>query len=341
MTSRAVLVIVALAAAIAPMPAGVVERVYSNGLYPPLQAAVTSATNLIPVAVLDVCAGAMLAAGIVVFVRRVRQRGISAGLQWAAGSLAVLAAVLYLWFLAMWGLNYRRMPMETKLDYDRVRVTREGAVRLAGEAVSRVNRLYGAAHAQAASDEALFSVFVETISTLGGSRVVVAGVTKRSLLTHYFRRAAIDGMTDPFFLEIIVVPDLLPFERPSVLAHEWAHLAGYADESEANFVAWLGCLRGDSLAQYSGWLAIYEQAGRVLTRDEHRMLMLDPGPRADLAASAARYRRSSPVVREGARVVYDKYLRANRIPEGIESYAAALRLMLGTRFDDQWRPERR
>ena len=32
-------------------------------------------------------------------------------------------------------------------------------------------------------------------------------------------------------------PDLLPFERPFVLAHEWAHLAGHADEAEASAVA--------------------------------------------------------------------------------------------------------
>ena len=50
-------------------------------------------------------------------------------------------------------------------------------------------------------------------------------------------------MTVPVFLEVILNPDLLPVEKPFVLAHEWAHLAGYADESEANFVAWLACCR--------------------------------------------------------------------------------------------------
>ena len=59
-------------------------------------------------------------------------------------------------------------------------------------------------------------------------------------------------MTVPVFLEIILNPDLLPVEQPSVLAHEWAHLGGYADESEANFIAWIACVRsGDPAAQYS------------------------------------------------------------------------------------------
>ena len=52
----------------------------------------------------------------------------------------------------------------------------------------------------------------------------------------------------------------------------------------------------------------------------------------------ARYARSSPVVREAARGVYDEYLRANRVAEGIGSYDAVLRLMVGTRFDEGWAP---
>jgi hypothetical protein len=174
---------------------------------------------------------------------------------------------------------------------------------------------------------------------LGASRGAVPGTPKRSLLSFYFRWAAIDGMTDPFFLEIIVNSDLLQIERPFVIAHEWAHLAGYADESEANFVAWLTCLRGDALAQYSGWLAAYEHAVRALPRDVRRGLTpIGPGPRSDFQAMAARYARSSPVVREAAHDVYDSYLKANRVQEGIASYDAVVRLMLGTRFGPGWTP---
>ena len=44
----------------------------------------------------------------------------------ALGGVAVAgAAVLYLVFLGLWGLNYRRVPLEHKLDYEPSRVTRE------------------------------------------------------------------------------------------------------------------------------------------------------------------------------------------------------------------------
>jgi len=138
-------------------------------------------------------------------------------------------------------------------------------------------------------------------------------------------------MTNPLFLEVILNPDLLPFERPDVLAHEWGHLAGYADESEASFVAWLACLRGDALAKYSGWLAAYRRTVNGLPRPMHAQLPpLDAGPRADLQAIAVRLGRASPALSGAARGVYDSYLKANRIQEGIENYDAVIQLILGT-----------
>jgi hypothetical protein len=149
-------------------------------------------------------------------------------------------------------------------------------------------------------------------------------------------------MTNPYFLEIIINPDVLPVERPFVVAHEWGHLAGYANEEEASFVAWLTCIRGDAAAQYSGWLAAYQHAIAALPRAERgNTKPLDDGPRQDLQAIAARFDRSSPLVRRAARGVYDEYLRANRVAEGIASYDAVVRLMIGTRFDPHWKPRPR
>ena len=85
------------------------------------------------------------------------------------------------------------------------------------------------------------------------------GRLKRTLFGPYFRWTGVDGMVDPFGLEVLVNPDLLPWERPFVAAHEWAHLAGFADEAEASFVGWLDlsarrCRRSSTAAgsTYSG-----------------------------------------------------------------------------------------
>jgi hypothetical protein len=329
---RAGVVLAAAAAAAIPLPARLVETWYSGRFYPSLQHVVTPAANAVPFALLDAAVAAILVALVLVFWRRVRARGLVHGMASTVVTLVTITAALVLVFFVFWGFNYRRLPLQEKLDYDARRVTRDGAIALGTHAVAEVNRLYPAAHdpgASRARDGA--AAFDQAQRILGSAKTAVPGVPKRSLLERYFRAAAVDGMTNPFFLEIIVNPDTLSFERPFVVMHEWAHLAGYANEAEANFVAWLGCTQGDAMAQYSGWLAIFEHVAASLPRPDRAALTatLADGPRRDLQASAARYARSSPIVRDTARGAYDAYLRANRVREGVASYSEVVRLMLG------------
>jgi hypothetical protein len=334
------LVLVALAAAIVPAPAAVVERVYSRGLYAWLQPFVTAASSLLPLALLDVALGGLAAAGLIVLVRRWRAGGAVRALGRTLVSAVIAAAAVYLWFLVLWGLNYQRIPLEEKLAYDASRVTRAHAEQLAGEAVARVNAL-SPSSAAPVDEHALRTAFLGVARRLGAHGETRVARPKYSLVSWYLRYAAIDGFTNPLFLEIILHPDLLPFERPFVLAHEWAHLAGYADEAEANFVAWLTCVRGTPAAQYSGWLVALQHLAGRLPGDTRRAIsaQLSPAVIADLAAASERIGRSSPTVRTAARGAYDAYLRAHRVDEGIASYGAVVRLMLGATLDGEWNPE--
>ncbi len=284
-----------------------------------------------PIAVLDVAAGLLLVMLAFRFRRNLKTAGFIGALWRGLTGAVTLAATLYLVFLLMWGLNYRRVPLESKIQFDAGRITHEALRQLGDRAVANVNATVNAAHAVAADDAALQKGFATAQQMLGTSRSAIPGIPKRSVLGFYFRQAAIAGMTDPFFLEIILNPDTLEIERPFVLAHEWAHLAGYANEAEASFVAWLTCLQGDALAQYSAWLSMYEQVWWALPEAERATLAakLDARPREDLQAINARRATSSPIVRNAARDAYDTYLRANRVAEGIASYEGVVRLILG------------
>ena len=332
-------IVVALLGLAVPLPAALVETYYSRGFYIHLQRIVTPISNLVPFALLDVAGVVAIVVWLAHSRRIVRPGRRLAGLGLLTFRFAVFAAVIYVIFLAAWGLNYRRVALEQKLAFDESAVTRDAARTLAAEAVRLVNDGYAGAHAGPESS-ALEQSFADAQRRLGDHVIAEPGVPKKSLLGLYFRWAAIDGMTDPFFLEVIVNPDVLPVERPFVVAHEWAHLAGYADESEANFVAWLACARGDAAARYSGWLALYAHLSNALPRDDRRALAEQdgPGPRQDLIAINARLLRSTPVVRRAARDVYDSYLKANRVERGILSYDAVVRLVLGARFDEAWVP---
>jgi hypothetical protein len=343
---RAALIVAAIGLGIAPLPRPLVERWYSNGVYPALQPVLTSTSNLVPVALFDVLLVAVVAWCGWRLAGAVRTRG---RLGWARASLGAVvhvltsAAALYLVFLGTWGLNYRRVPLAEKLEFDPRMVSPERARDLALAAVNNVNALHDAAHAApAALDEAsLGGAAGEALRALGVSHRATPARPKQSLLDPYFRAAAVDGMTDPYFLETLVVSDLLPFERPFVVAHEWGHLAGFADESEASFVGWLTCVRGSPGAQYSGWLYLYEEVAGGLPRDDQGAVSarLAEGPREDLRVVADRIRRHvSPVISTAGWRVYDRYLKANRVEAGTASYANVVRLILGARFDREWTP---
>ena len=163
------------------------------------------------------------------------------------------------------------------------------------------------------------------------------GRLKSSLFGPYFRWTSVDGMINPFGLEVLANPDLLPFEKPSVAAHEWAHLAGYADESEASFVGFLTCIRAATPAAYSGWLFLYWEVNSEVGAGDRRQLAsgLEEGPRRDVAAVAERVRRGQvPVVRDAGWRVYDEYLKANRVEEGVRNYGLVLTLLTRARFEE-------
>lgn len=346
------LVAASLAAALAPIPARAVETWFSTRAYPPVQRLVTSITNLAPLALLDVLlvvAVAGLAVAAVRTVRRARRERRAAPALRFLGHLAAAAAAVYLVFLSVWGFNYRRVAMADRLVLVAGPPNAAAVAELGLEAVARVNALHGEAHRRGWGkaewrDDDLRAAFAGVQRLLSDAPAAVPGRLKGTLLGPYFRWTGVDGMINPFGLEVLANPDLLPFERPFVAAHEWAHLAGYADEAEANFVGWLTCLRADPGAQYSGWLYLYWQvSGEVGDRDRDRLrAALGAGPRRDVDAIIARLRRGQwPLLRTAGWTVYDQYLKANRVDEGLRSYGEVVTIILRARFEDGWTPVRR
>ncbi len=89
-----------------------------------------------------------------------------------------------------------------------------------------------------------------------------------------------------------------------------------------------------STAQYSAALALIGYAApRTLLKDA-----LDGGPLSDLYAIRYRYSRTNQTLRFAARQGYDKFLKANRVERGVESYDAVVQLILGMELDQHGNP---
>jgi uncharacterized protein DUF3810 len=341
---RFLIVSVAVVAATIPLPARLIER-YSAGPFVALQRVLTATSNRVPLALLDPLVVLMVAAWAALAWRDLRRRRT-----WWRGAAAIFGrttiwtAVTYLAFLSLWGLNYRRVPLVQKLDYQQSAVTPEAALAVARIAVDRLNGLHAPAHAAGwppidAVDPSLAGGFARAAREVRLSTSTVPARPKTTMLDWYFRRSGTDGMTDPFFLETLVASSVLPFERPFIIAHEWSHLAGIGDEGEANFVGWLACVRSGPAAQYSGALFLYRELVSAVPERERSSLAasLGTGPRADLREIRARYEREvNPRLSEMGWRVYDSYLRANRVEAGAASYAEVVKLVLGVRLAQGW-----
>jgi hypothetical protein len=347
-----VAIALAIGAAAVPVRPDQIERWYSSGVYPVIQHALTPLSNAVPVAFFEWLLLALSIAVVTLVVRGVRASRREHRLTPILMALlrtASVGAVVYLAFLALWGLNYRRVSMGQRLSTTESRISTEEVMRLGARAVQELNTLYPSAHQPNAygdewQDPSLTAAFATAQAILSDGPMAIPGRLKRTALGAWFRWTSVDGMVDPFALEVLVNPDLLPFERPFVAAHEWGHLAGYANESEASFVGWLTCIRASPAAQYSGWLFLYWQISGEVSSDDRAQLwqMVASGPRGDVAAISDRLRRGQlPLLRSASWRVYDQYLKANRVESGVRSYGEVVTLILRARFAPGWIPLRR
>jgi len=345
-------IVSAVALAAATFSPAWIESWYSTAVYPHIQRTLTLFTNLIPFALLDLLLLIVVATALLTLFTAAHEGWHTRTLRPVFRTLFHLlsmAAALYIAFVALWGLNYRRIRMSDRLVLEHAAPSSAQVGELGLTAVRELNRLHAAAHQQLVADAEwrdpeLRKAFEDVQRALSDAPGAEPGRLKHSVVGPYFRWAGVDGMVNPFGLEVIANPDLLPFELPFVAAHEWSHLAGYADEAEANFVGWLTCVRGSPSHQYSGWFYLYWQiAGEVNTEERGRLnAALADGPRADVNAVIARLRSGQiPALQRAGWQVYDTYLKANRVEAGVRSYGEVVSLLLRARFAPGWVPVRR
>jgi hypothetical protein len=130
----------------------------------------------------------------------------------------------------------------------------------------------------------------------------------------------------------LINPDLTGPERPYVLAHEWAHLSGFAPEDDASFVGLLAALRAGPAAEYSAWLELaFTAVGQLQPVTQKVVLQnLADGPRRDQQAIYERVVGARiEVVDRAAWRTYDQMLKSQGVEEGVASYSRVVQLLLG------------
>lgn len=315
-----------------------VEHIYSTGVYPVIDRAVRSLSDLIPFSLGDlffVALGVVLIVGLWgTFALTLATFRGWAILAFVRRALVVLAAV-YLWFLGSWGFNYLRVPVESKLVLHKEHTNTAAVTELANRTARELNRNVEAAHREgqdgAATAALLRPAFDAVTLRLGNRTTFTAPPAKPTIFGFFMKASGTQGFTNPWTHEIDIDGSTFPFERPATYAHEWGHIAGFADESEANFISVLACTTSeDPLLRYSGWLLVWLN----LPSDVHATQSLSPQVVADLKALQQRNARQvKPEVARAQQVAYGQYLRANHVKAGYDSYRLFVRLLTAADYD--------
>jgi hypothetical protein len=144
--------------------------------------------------------------------------------------------------------------------------------------------------------------------------------------------ARITGIYSFFTGEANVNVEYPHYTLPFTAAHEMAHQRGIARENEANFIAFLVCIRSDDpYLRYSGYLNLYEYVASALYRadpqlyNDARSRLVTP-VRQELRAYSTffdKYREST--VSEVSGAINNSYLQLQGT-EGTRSYGLVVDL---------------
>jgi hypothetical protein len=318
-----------------------IERAYANGVYPHWERVAFSITHSLPWSLGDLAALAGIAAivwQIVVFARlRTRRwKDVTALLL----NCAAIVGLYALWFELSWGWNYARAPIESRVRFERSRVTPGNAAALRERAMTEMNALAAPAHARAELPldlDKLRAAWLPGVQRAGDDWTPSVGNAKPTIADPFMLASGTSGFINPLTLNVALASDLLWFERPFDIAHEWSHDAAYAREDEANYLAIVTTLRSpDPVMQYSGWfeLFLYLPQKRHYAHREFVPLVWQ-----DFAALRKRdARHINAKLAHWSWRTYNVYLKSNRISSGIENYDEVTRLMLGAPLDAQGLP---
>jgi len=236
----------------------------------------------------------------------------------------------------MWGMNYRRATVAARVQYSEARVTDTTVARFSERIVDTLNTNVAAAHKETLDRDKLRAAFEPLVRRLGDDWDVAVAVPKTTILQPYYDAAGIGGQYSPFAFETLLNASFLPVEVPRALAHEWAHVGGFTNEGDANYIGTLACLRSnDPLIRYSGAYWTYGD----LPESQRRRLRLDPRVIADFNAGRERFlRHYKPQIFAMQWRFYDRYLRSSGVAGGVASYGQFLKLLVGTTLDDEGLP---
>ena len=262
----------------------------------------------------------------------------------------ILVGVVLSWipFDTMWGYHYMRNGVSDRVvlgqNFDATRVQdRTYAVRRLMEQVHRANRAY-VEHVRFDVGRSSWPYDEQDMVQDLGKRVgaLAEDIQKFSIPSPQhvktpvwlqFHVLRVAGFVSPVFLEAHIALNQTHLGFPFTVAHELAHIQGFADEGDCNFVAYLACIRSESpWARYAGEVFALRHLLSIAENDSELYEKVWGLIRHEIRYDIRRIQDTAadvwPIERHVWHV-YDWYLRANNVPGGVHSYRRLASMIIG------------
>lgn len=315
----------------------IVERYYTYGVYPVISKVQRIVFGWLPISIGDLLYASIVLIilvkgfqlGMAIFQKKISRQFLLAAFK----QFVFILMFVYVFFYALWGLNYNRLGISSQLQLQVSQYTVQDLDTLTGILQQRLNvyarQVDSVRRASLHNKRKLFNKSFDAYNEidkqypfLNYSHVSI----KPSLYTYLGQFFGFTGYYNPFSGEAQVRTNVPVFIQPYIATHEIAHQLGYAKENEANFVAFLVCRSyNDPDFKYSLYYDLYNYSVSELFRynvqlGKQYQQKLDTQVKKDARELWKFYSRTRNFVEPFISKMYDEYLRMNNQPKGKRTY---------------------
>ena len=334
---------------IASLSPHLVEKIYSMGFYRYLSQILSFMAGWMPFSLIEFVIIAFVLFAIVITIRGVvKLAGSSSGrggivLRYVLNVLAFVS-ILYFIFVITFDLNYQRLPFSqiAGLDVHPANVNElysvcESIAEHANSLRSKVKEDSNGVMKLSDSLEGTFKNTSKGYSIAAGIYPELGGMysnPKGVIFSRVLTLTGFQGIHSPLSQEAMVNTEISDSMIPSTACHEMAHQRGFAREDEANYIAWLTCIKNpDADFEYSGeLLALIYSMNALYDADREKFTQIykkyNPGVVRDLSSDAKFWQGFKGPVENISSTLNDAYIKANKQKDGVKSYGRVVDLLI-------------
>lgn len=318
-----------------------VEKYYSEGIYPVISQFLRLLTGWIPFSVGDILYTAL----VVLAIRQLYKnwKSIRKKPRLFLRDIGVVLSITYFVFHLYWGMNYYRLSINEKMGFT-TDYSREELISFSAELIDKTN----SAHARLARYEVRIQIPYDTKTvykkTIEGYDLATTFVPelaykrpslKSSLFSLPLTYMGYGGYLNPFTNEAQVNAVVPVLRLPTISGHEVGHQVGYSSESATNFVGFL--ITANNQDPYFRYAARSHATAYCLSElrrvdkevFESLYAELRPGVKKnyqELEQFWAKYENPTEPI---FKAIFNSFLKANSQADGIKSYNRVVGLLIG------------